>query len=139
MIERTPERLWRTAFLVCVAGLVLPTFAADLAPAARGGVDQSPMKSASQSEILELKSQLLEQRRMIEQLRLELEEQRKLIGLATAGPADVPTGRQARSSGEVASTAPVVPARTLPLAKSTQATVAAAQKGDAEQAPLQWH
>ena len=139
MLKRMRGRLRRTTLLGYVAGFVLPAFAADLAPAARGGIDQSTMKSASQSEILELKSQLLEQRRMIEQLRLELEEQRKLIGLATAGPADVPTGRQARSSGEVASTAPVVPARTLPLAKSTQATVAAAQKGDAEQAPLQLH
>src|SRR6266849_2753705 len=142
MIEKTPVRLWYTTLLLCIAGLVLPIFAAELAPASGSGVDQSTMQSASQSEIQELKSQLLEQRRMIEQLRLELEEQRKLIGRTAAGPIDINAinaGRgQARSFGEVASTAPVVPAGTAPLANPAQAA-AAAQKSETEQAPLQLH
>src|SRR5713226_2581327 len=114
MHERAPVRLWHTTFLLCVAGLVLPISAAELGSAAKGGGDQSSTNSTSQSEILELKSQLLEQRRMIEQLRLELEEQRKLIGRAeAAGPIDmnaINAGRgRARSTGEVASAVPVVP------------------------------
>src|SRR5882762_2558144 len=128
MLRKRHGRLRRTTLLGCVAGLVLPAFAADLALVARGGVDRSTMKSAAQSEILELKSQLLEQRRMIEQLRLELEEQRKLIGSAVAGPAERSPRGHVRSSGEVASTAP---AGMLPLGNPT-ATAAAAQKSDAE-------
>src|SRR5437879_13820202 len=135
MIKRTPVRLWHTSFLLCVAGLVLPISAAELGSAARGGGDPSGTNSTSQSEILELKSQLLEQRRMIEQLRLELEEQRKLIVPAAARVTEIAPGRQARSTGEVASAVPVVPG-TASSANPPQAAVAA-QKSETEQAPLQ--
>jgi hypothetical protein len=70
------------------------------------------VSSGAEAEIIELRRQLAEQQRQIEELRLSLQEHAKLIGrlsLAAAPRAEFAAVSGSRVTGEVASTTPVIP------------------------------
>jgi hypothetical protein len=97
-----------------------------------------PATTGSQ-EINQLKSQLAEQQRQIEELRLALQEQRKLIqaGQAAAPAATPAPSTGVRSLGEVASTTPILPPSAPPPALPPSA--GSSSQSDNAASPLQFH
>ena len=110
-------RVHQIAFLAFV--VASQAFAAD--PPSAAGTNQ---------EINELKAQLADQQRQIQELRTLVLEQKKLMEQASPGLPQL---------GQVASTTPVVPAATASLKPLTlpMPAVAAPQKAEGEEAPLQ--
>jgi hypothetical protein len=113
--------------------------------AADGPETQSAQSAPTgQQEINQLKSQLAEQQRQIQELRLALQEQRKLIlSSLSAPPAAAPAAAPAsappngiRRLGEVASTTPVIPPAAPPALPPATASNGP-QGSDNVAAPLQ--
>jgi len=110
--------------------------------AADGPETQAAQPAATgQQEINQLKSQLTEQQRQIEELRLALQEQRKLIlssqpAASAANPAPA-SSTGVRSLGEVASTTPILPP-SAPLPALSPIAGNSAQSDNAA-SPLQIH
>ena len=106
---------------------------------------ESQTVATSGQELNQLKSQLAEQQRQIEELRLALQEQRKLIQASqsaapAANPAPAATPAPStgiRSLGEVASTTPILPPSAPPPALSPIAGNSA--QSDNAASPLQFH
>jgi hypothetical protein len=120
--------------------VLLLAFAAVFQSMAADG-PETQAAATGQQEIIQLKSQLADQQRQIEELRLALQEQRKLIQAsqssapaAVAAPAPSPGIRRL---GEVASTTPVLPPATPPPALAPVAGSAA--QSDNVASPLQIH
>jgi len=118
--------------IALIAIVVIPAFAADKP-------DASP-------EINQLKVQLAEQQRQIDELRAALREQKELLEANRHPTTDVPAQAAAvqplgsvRQLGQVASTTPIIPvapAVTAPLVLPMP-TAAAPQKMETEETPLQ--
>jgi hypothetical protein len=130
MMTRRPSVCIKVITLIALA--VNPTFAADKP-------DTSP-------EINQLKLQLTEQQRQIDELRAALREQREMMEAnrhpaaeAPAPPAAVQPSGSVRQLGQVASTTPIIPvapAVTAPLVLPMP-TAAAPQKVETAETPLQ--
>src|SRR5579863_1538301 len=138
-------RLMTRKALLCAAQILFLTFAAAILAAAAD--NQSGASAGTSQEVNQLKIQLADQQRQIEELRTALQ---KLIADRKTGtsedatpPASVPAAVPGLPQlGQVASTTPIVPvapAVSAPLALPTPATTAAPQQAMVAESPLQLH
>lgn len=122
-----------------IAAIAIPAVAAEKPQSGQPATDAN-------TEIGQLKLQLTEQQRQIDELRAALREQKELIEAnrhpasdVPAQPAPVQPSGSVRQLGQVASTTPIIPvapAITTPLVLPMP-TAAAPQKVETEEAPLQ--
>lgn len=130
----------RMKLITLIAVVVIPAFAADKPQSSQPATEVSP-------EISQLKVQLAEQQRQIDELRAALREQKELMEASRRPASDVSgqpsaaqlSGAGVRQLGQVASTTPIIPvapATTAPLVLPMP-TAAAPQKMETEETPLQ--